>query len=112
MRVKFTEEMYGRIPAMVKAGMRREEIAGELGTSVGSLQVQCSKQGISLRRPGRQRMTLKSKEVPLSLDELKALRRQARSMGKDEAQLAAELLRVIVKDGLFKAVLDEELQNA
>ena len=49
---------------MVAQGLNRKEIAQLLGVTVGSLQVTCSKLGISLRRP-RMRLPSSSLEVGL-----------------------------------------------
>ena len=40
-----------QIKNLVERGKRREEIAELIGVTVGSLQVTCSRLGISLRRP-------------------------------------------------------------
>ena len=48
---KFTPERIQQIKNLVAQGKSREEIAGLIGVTVGSLQVTCSKLGISLRRP-------------------------------------------------------------
>ena len=47
---KFTPERNEQIRDLVALGKSREEIAGLLGVTVGTLQVTCSKRGISLRR--------------------------------------------------------------
>jgi hypothetical protein len=47
---KFTPERIEQIGDLVAAGKSRDEIAGLLGVTVGSLQVTCSKLRISLRR--------------------------------------------------------------
>jgi len=47
---KFTEEVIAEIRRLVGEGRSREEVAGLVGTSVGSLSVTCSRLGISLRR--------------------------------------------------------------
>ena len=49
--VKFTPERIEQIKNLVERGKRREEIAELFGVTVGSLQVTCSRLGISLRRP-------------------------------------------------------------
>jgi predicted transcriptional regulator len=49
--VKFTPERIQQIKNLVERGSSREEIAKLIGATVGSLQVTCSKLGISLRRP-------------------------------------------------------------
>src|SRR5215510_7542326 len=48
---KFTPETIQKIKEMVAQGLSREEIAQRLDVTVGSLQVTCSKLGVSLRRP-------------------------------------------------------------
>jgi hypothetical protein len=50
---KFTPQAIEKIKGMVAQGLSREEIAQRLDVTVGSLQVTCSKLGISLRRPRR-----------------------------------------------------------
>ena len=47
---KFTPEAIDKIKELVAQGASREEIASLLGVTVGSLQVTCSRLGISLRR--------------------------------------------------------------
>jgi len=49
-RRKFTPQVIEKIKEFVAEGISREEIASRLGVTVGSLQVTCSKLGISLRR--------------------------------------------------------------
>jgi transposase-like protein len=49
-RTKFTPETRQQIVSLVERGKSREEIAELVGVTVGTLQVTCSKFGISLRR--------------------------------------------------------------
>jgi hypothetical protein len=49
--IKFTPERIQQIRNLVERGKSREEIAGLIGVTVGSLQVTCSKLWISLRQP-------------------------------------------------------------
>jgi hypothetical protein len=49
-RIKFTPERIEQIKNLVERGKGREAIAELVGVTVGSLQVTCSKLGISLRR--------------------------------------------------------------
>jgi|SRR5262245_38936538 len=49
--MKFTPERLQQIKNLVERGKRRDEIADILGVTVASLQVTCSRLGISLRRP-------------------------------------------------------------
>jgi hypothetical protein len=51
-RVKFTTQVLDTIQQFVAEGLSRDEIARRLGVTLGSLQVTCSRLGISLRRPG------------------------------------------------------------
>src|SRR6476659_4021769 len=51
--IKFTPERIQQIGNLVERGKSREEIAELIEVTVGSLQVTCSKLGISLRRPRR-----------------------------------------------------------
>jgi len=48
--VKFTPQAVEKIKEFVAKGISRDEIANRLGVTVGSLQVTCSRLGISLRR--------------------------------------------------------------
>ena len=49
-QTKFTPQAIEKIKELVAQGVSREEIASLLGVTVGSLQVTCSRLGISLRR--------------------------------------------------------------
>jgi len=49
-KIKFTPERIQQIRNLVERGKSREEIAELIGVTVGSLQVTCSRLGISLRR--------------------------------------------------------------
>ena len=98
-----TDELYARIPALLKQGTTKAEIAAMFG-KLSTLVVLCSRRGISLRKNGPHKLVL-----PLSDDVLKSLRDAARRLGKGSPEwLASELLRKIVSDDLYMAVLDEE----
>src|SRR6516162_10933491 len=49
-RFKFTPQVIKNIKDFLSEGISRDEIANRLGVTVGSLQVTCSRLGISLRR--------------------------------------------------------------
>ena len=49
-RSSFTPERFDQIRNLVERGHTREDIAEIIGCSLGSLQVTCSREGISLRR--------------------------------------------------------------
>jgi hypothetical protein len=50
-QLKFTPERVQQIKNLVERGKSRVEIAELIGVTVGSLQVTCSRLGVSLRRP-------------------------------------------------------------
>lgn len=61
---KFTAERIEQIRNLVALGKSRDEIAGFLGVTIGSLQVTCSKLGISLgRRPLKPQLNLPRHDV-------------------------------------------------
>ena len=65
--IKFTPERLQQIKNLVERGKSRDEIADILDVTVGSLQVTCSKMGISLRRPKFDNgVCLMRKRTPLS----------------------------------------------
>jgi len=111
-RRKYSPEVLASIPAMVDQGMKREEIAEQIGSTVKSLQVSCFRHGISMRKGGpylRARQLGMSLVAPLPLHEktLVRLRKVARSKGTDEVKLVSDLLNLIAKDDLFDAVLGD-----
>jgi hypothetical protein len=106
---KLTDEIFGCISTLIEEGLNKEEIAAKYGVMTSTLQVQCSRRGISLRKGGKRipRVTLSlSAPLPLSDMTLLGLRAAAKAMGTDEIQLAGRLLEVIAKDNLYEAVLD------
>jgi hypothetical protein len=110
---RITDEMYARIPALLEQGMTKTEIAAMCGVKLGTLVVFCSQRGISLRKRVPRKLVLPDEPLltllPLSDDILKSLREAARSMGKGStARLVSDMLEKIVRDDLYKAVLDEE----
>jgi len=62
---KFTPERIQQITNLVERGKSRDEIADILGVTVGSLQVTCSRLGISLRRPKVDNRVLQQKRQPV-----------------------------------------------
>lgn len=61
-RIKFTPERVEQIKTLIERGVSREQIAAMIDVTVGSLQVTCSKLGISLRKPKNNHMHLKPDE--------------------------------------------------
>jgi DNA-binding CsgD family transcriptional regulator len=78
-RRKFTPANNQKIKDWVAEGISREEIAKSLGVTLGSLQVTCSRLGISLRRrdlssvkaPGRERL-VSSPSAPSIVGQMQA----------------------------------------
>jgi hypothetical protein len=62
---KFTPERIQQITNLVERGKSRDEIADIVGVTVGSLQVTCSRLGISLRRPKVDNRVLQQKRQPV-----------------------------------------------
>jgi hypothetical protein len=91
------------IPTLVEAGLSDSEIARKMGWTVGTLRVRCSQLKISLRRK-----TATARPVILPQAILDQLQQRAALMGTSVSALAAELLEVIARDGLYAAVLDRD----
>ena len=68
--VKFTPQAIEKIKEFVAEGISRDEIATRLGVTVGSLQVTCSRLGVSLRRiiltdgSGRHTANVRGRTIP------------------------------------------------
>jgi hypothetical protein len=69
-RIKFTPQVIEQIKESVAAGIGRDEIANRVGVTIGSLQVTCSRLGISLRRiilpngPGDHMPDVRERTIP------------------------------------------------
>ena len=63
-QIKFTPERLQQIRNLVERGKSREEIAELIGATVGSLQVTCSRLGISLRRSSKEMGLLRRVPLP------------------------------------------------
>jgi len=111
-RQKLTQEKYDSIPTLLEQGLNKTKIAEQFGVTTATLIVQCSRRGISLSRHGRRLpvRSLSMPDAPLDLEQpvLAKLREQARFRGTSEIDLIKQLLRTIVLDDLYTAVLDEE----
>ena len=128
---KFTPQTIQKIKEMVAQGLSREEIAQRLDVTVGSLQVTCSKLGVSLRRP-RMRYpsskvgliekgsllkvkiaitmqkgdVLRTVDVPLSNEAIAELGLLASVRDVGLAKMIAEILDGAVKRGLVGKILN------
>ena len=89
------------IRVFLDEGLSDEEIANRMGWTVGTLRVRCSQLKISLRRSFRNLVVPKS-----TFDQL---HQHATLMGISESELAADLLKTIIQDDLYNAVLDRDV---
>ena len=98
MRRKAYPEM---ISVLLDEGLNNEEIAARIGWTIGTLRVRCPQLKISLRRSFRNLVVPKS-----TFDQL---HQHATLMGISESELAADLLKTIIQDDLYNAVLDRDV---
>jgi hypothetical protein len=114
---KFTPAAIAESRCLVDEGLRPAQIAQRLGYNLNSLRVRCSQLGIRLRpprppvrlgHPNRPALEV-GQELPvyLSAHATDRLRQRASLNGTTDAELASELLQVIVRDNLFEAVLSD-----
>jgi len=131
-RSKFTAERIQQIKDLVARGERREQIAAIIGVTVGTLQVTCSRMGISLRRPrvkllppkrangtetmnGGARFTIDMKykgqehstELPFTPDVIRQLALAASFRDQEIGELAKDILVSVFEKELVPKLLDE-----
>src|SRR5271170_4097845 len=115
----FTLAAIETIRKMADQGKTASEIADVIGSTAGSVRVNCSQLKIKLTRRGRpsvqrnkpnhiqgQRLILYVRPAAYS-----ALNRKAAHMQKSPVDLAGFLLETIINDDLFEAVLDDGDSN-
>jgi transposase len=127
--IKFTPERLQQIKNLVERGLSREQIAETIGVTLGSLQVTCSRLGISLRRPRpsnglppqqssdeptmpehRAKFALQMQyrgreriiELPLSRDLLGRLAIESHFHNLSVGEMAVKLITAAVKADLFE----------
>lgn len=110
----FTPETWASVREMVEQGKTPDEIAKHLGTTRNSLGAMACKHGISLRRGGRRQPKpspyAASMTLVMDMKLFVSLERVAAATGRNNpATLARDLLDRIANDGLYRAVLDEEM---
>jgi hypothetical protein len=84
-QIKFTPERIEQIKNLVERRKSREEIAELIGVTVGSLQVTCSRLGISLRRP-----TFNNGTVPIKRNQPRSDRVSSRGFTQPESAEQAQ----------------------
>ena len=89
-RVKFTPRAIEKIKEWVAEGIGRDEIADRLGVTLGSLQVTCSRLGISLRRTiGSRRMAhVRGRTIPTSCSVGRVHAREQKEVSQPVARTA------------------------
>lgn len=109
----FTSLMIAEIVQRANNGMSAKEIARDLGLNLGSLRVNASNLGISLRkRRAAHAQNTRTLRVVVSNQALTRLRGWSAAKGLSVEGLAAELLAVIASDGLCAAILDDDTDNS
>jgi len=111
---KITAAVLKKIPTLIERGISPAEIAATLGCTTGTLRVVCK---ISLRKreSGNRRSSSDSllernhHASPLEVPEavVRRFRQEAVKRGLPVAKLITKLLKMIVQDDLYDAVLDE-----
>jgi hypothetical protein len=131
---KFTPERIQQIKDLVARGETREQIAAIIGVTVGTLQVTCSRLGISLRRPRVKLLPLRtgnartlgaareiatftidmkykgqehSTELPFTPDAIRQLALEALFRDQEIGELAKDILVTVFEKGLVPKLLDE-----
>jgi hypothetical protein len=134
--MKFTPQAIEQIKELIAEGKSREEVANLLGVTVGSLQVTCSRLGISLRRnisrSGLARaheerpeaswpkfaITLRHRgkevttEVPLTSQAIKALAVHAMWLDLGTAELLGQVLDAMVRKDMIQEILRDEAPSS
>ena len=109
-----TAHVINQIESWVDAGLSPKAIAGKIGCTLGTLRVRCSQHRISLRRKTHVAMRGRGRSDPEEAEHLTlwvpqptlcGLRRWAALKGTSEVALAEMLLKTIVEDDLYEAVL-------
>ena len=129
---KFTPERIRQIKDLVARGEPRERIAAIIGVTVGTLQVTCSRLGISLRRPrvkllsrkrangtettvGGARFTIDMKykgqehstKLPFTPEVIRHLALEASFRDQEIGELAKDILVSVFEKELVPKLLDE-----
>ena len=118
-RRRFAADPRSQIRRLIDEGLTPSEIAKTIGCTLGTLRVQCSKLGISLRvNRSHDRAALRIRDsqkthqhrkpvtVSLPANAVDAMKRRAAADGLSVSELAAILLQVIAEEDLYSAVLD------
>jgi DNA-binding CsgD family transcriptional regulator len=119
--VKFTPQAIEKIKELVAEGISRDEIATRLGVTVGSLQVTCSRLGVSLRHVAepaaraapvaqfaitmRHQGKEQTTDVPLPSPAIGVLALEAMSRDSDLAGLVGQVLVAAINKDMIHKIL-------
>jgi hypothetical protein len=120
-RTKFTPQVIEKIKEFVAEGISRDEIATRLGVTVGSLQVTCSRLGVSLRHVAepaaraapvaqfaitmRHQGKEQTTDVPLPSPAIGVLALEAMSRDSDIAGLVGQVLVAAINKDMIHKIL-------
>jgi hypothetical protein len=108
MRFKYTPERIEQIKNLLECGKPREEIAELIGVTVGSLQVTCSRLGISLRRTRLKPVpTPPSTSKPVKATDMARFAITMRYRGEErttELPLTQDMIRQLSVEAAFRDV--------
>jgi hypothetical protein len=115
-RALFSSTIFSQIRSMLAQGTAPAEIARKIGCTLGTLRVKCSLSGISLRRWTFSTVARKEnipKRLVFSLSDKIAVRfrQKADESGMTTTEFAAALLEAIVRDNLYDAVIDGDVED-
>ncbi len=107
-RFIFSPAVFSQVERFIAQGLSAAQIAERIGCKLGSLRVKCSQHGISLRHSKR----AFPKRLMISLPERVALglQKQADKEGMSKTELAIRLLDAIVRDNLYDAIIDRDIE--
>ena len=106
-KVKFTPERIEQIKNLVERGKRREEIAELIGVTVGSLQVTCSRLGISLRPEPRLKPVPTPPSKPAKAADVPRFAISVRYRGEErttELPLTQDMISQLAVEAAFRGV--------
>jgi hypothetical protein len=112
MKKILTDERLASIPELIAQGLNKKQIAEQFGCRYTTLQVVCSRRGISLRplfRRPRSPPGPYKKVLRVDSEIMKMYRLEAEAKDVTTKSLVEKLLTIIVTDNLIDAVLDEEV---
>lgn len=109
-RIKFTPEILKAIPEWLASGATTADIADVLGTSINSLQVVCSRVGISLRRSGGECDPNVHSHLRRALSQKawEGLCAEAKRREMPVVHMAFTMLEYAAIDNLYSAIIDDE----